>query len=332
MSIKYGLYDYIKGNEERLFELFRETYGDDTPYRNRWKWEIEQNPYKDEIKIFTAESEGKVIGTTTRLPVTIKFKEQIINSAFSVNSMVHPEFRRRGIIQKLYEMSADSYDILYSKGTMPGMYKLLLKMGYKPIYPNTNLVCVLSPIKWVLWRLGIFKPNIRKPDIKSSLFQDFQKVKKINKEFDHFYERISKCYIGMVIKDSKFIRWRFDIIPHKHYDVFYRKVGEKIISYLVLSFSGSVGKIVDILWDKKAKDEPDRSIKFSKHYFKQNGLIKLSCWGTYEKLRYALKKQRFYDREEVHTFSIYSKKINIENLTDGKKFHFVESDSDAEYL
>lgn len=92
MTINYRLFDLEKESNELLFQLYKETYGDENPYRKRWDWEYDKNPRKKDLKIIVAESNGQIIGATTRLPITIKYKDRIINSAFSVNSMVHPNF------------------------------------------------------------------------------------------------------------------------------------------------------------------------------------------------------------------------------------------------
>jgi hypothetical protein len=100
----------------------------------------------------------------------------------------------------------------------------------------------------------------------------------------------------------------------------------------VLNISGITGQIVDIFWDPSEKSEPDRIIRYAKNYCKECGLVKLTCWGTSQKLRKSLKKSLFFKRSETPRFSLYTTAYKISELSDGSRFHFVHGDGDTEYL
>lgn len=332
MNITYRLFDVAAENENQLFELYKNVYGDAAPYIKRWEWEIEQNPYIEDIKIFIAEYNNFIIGASTRIPFKIKINDKIFNSAFSINSMVHPGFRRKGIIQQLYKMSFKFYPFLYSKGTTPAMYKLLLKIGYHSIKPNTFMTSILSGTRWGLWRLGMYKPKISIDDIFINNKKGFNEIKKFKKEFDDFWERVSPQYPNIVVKNSAYMNWRYLSIPHKQYRMFYRQDNNNIVSMAVISQSGTTAKIVDILWDKTKKDEPFFTIKYIKKICKKCGFLKILCWVPMADLRAALKKNLFMDKGEVCTFSVFARHNPNKYFSDGAEFHFVDGDSDSEYL
>ena len=339
LIVKKQLNDYsvgcfpIKGFDERpFFALAEATYGDVNRIKQRWQWECVDQPFIGEIKIYVAETGSSLIGASIRLPFTLSLESRRITSAFSVNSMVHPNYRRMGIMEKLYQESFKQYPVLFSKGTMPGMYRLLLKMGYRPLLPNTTLVAVLSLVKWIAWRAGIFRSNPSLALEMDIADQNYRKVTSFGGEFDEFWERSHKAFRGTVVKNLAHMNWRYFDIPHRRYAVFYRYEHDKIVACIVLGSSGSTGKIVDLLWDHEQTDEPLRSIRFAKSYLKKCGFMKASCWCTYGPLRKALKRMLFVDRGETPHFSYISNDDSIQLGNDAHELHFVEGDGDAEYL
>jgi len=331
MNITYRLFDLSIENKNQLFELYKSVYGDATPYIKRWAWEIEQNPYIEDIKIIIAEYNNSIVGASTRMPIKIKINDKILNSSFNTNSMVHPDFRRKGIIQSINKMSFKFYPLFYAKGSMPAMYKLYMKMGYQPIKPNTFMTSILSGTRWGLWRLGMYTPQINIDDISINSKKEFYNIKEFKKEFDDFWERISPQYTNIVVKNSIYMNWRYIDIPHKKYRMFYRQENNKIVTMAVIGQSGTTVKIVDILWDKTKKDEPFLTIKYIKKVCKKCGFLKILCWTTITELRTALKKNLFMDRGEVCTFCVFTHNTN-KYFSDGTAFHFFDGDSDYEYL
>lgn len=332
MDISYRLFDLNKEDINRLFVLFRNTYGESSNYENRFNWEYFNNPNEEKIKILIAVCNNQIVGATSRSPFCLVINGSRIETAFSVNSMVHSNYRRMGIMENLYKESFKIFPLLFSKGTMPGMYKLLMKLGYEPLFPNTVLTTVLSPLKWMVWRAGIYKPS---PVIKTSISiaqSSFKAIDQFAEEFNAFWNRVQSSYQGIIAKNHVYMNWRYFQIPHKKYKAFYRFDEGKIVSAVVLGYKGSTGKIVDILWDHQQKDEPDATISYAKRYFKKCGFIKASCWCTYGPLRSSLKKQSFADRGESPNFSYFSNDKKLLVDSDVSKFHFVEGDGDSEYL
>ncbi|MDY6903904.1 MAG: GNAT family N-acetyltransferase [Thermodesulfobacteriota bacterium] len=332
MSKTYRLFDHQKEDTTALFALYEATYGDASPYARRWNWEINQNPSKRDIKIFIAEHENQIVGATTRFPFQLRSNDRIIDCAFSGNSMVHPDFRRQGIMEQLYEKASEVIPLLYSKGTMPGMYKLLMKMGYTPVYPNTYMTCILSFPRWFLWRTNKYHPEVNIDNLPLDTMAGFHKIDQFDGSMDDFWKNAALSFPHIIQKDKDYLNWRYFQIPHRHYKVLCRRQGSKISSVTVINGSGTTAKIVDILWNRDNPAEPAQTIKNIKKACKCCGYLKILCWGTHKDLRNALKKNGFWDRGETSRFSVFSKQEPVANYTNSLNFHFVEADGDAEYL
>jgi hypothetical protein len=331
MAITYRNFDYYNEDICRLFDLIRKVYGPSNEFEKRWNWEYFENPKSKKIKILIAEDDQKIIGCTTRMPVTILLKGYEMDGFFSINTMSDPSYRRRGIVKNLYKMASETMPLQLSKGSALNMYKLLLKIGYRPIAPNTFMVAVLSPFRWLLWRARLSSPKINFDPHHYNLPDSFVSISNFDHEFDEFWNRVSVHYEGIVAKDSAYMNWRYVSIPHLSYKKFYRKKDARIVAMVVLRSKGSSGLIVDIIWDQDIKDEPACTIDFAKDYFKKRGVIKLFCWGTLSKLRKSLKRSHFFDRGEMTNFSVYATPEKMSCFSYGDKFHFVHGDSDSDY-
>ncbi|MBU0993965.1 MAG: GNAT family N-acetyltransferase [Proteobacteria bacterium] len=332
MNITYRLFNIDEENKSKLFDLYRNVYGDAAIYMNRWAWEVEQHPDIKDIKIFIAECENLIVGASMRIPLKIKANDKVLNSAFSINSMVHSDFRGKGIIQNLYTMSFNYYPVLYSKSTAPGMYKILIKMGYRIVEPDTVLTSILSITGWSLWRLGWYKPEIRIDDIMIDQKKGFNEIEKFGAEFDEFWDSVSPQYPNIVVKNAAFMNWRYFRIPQKKYRIFYKKSNGRITVMAVLGQSGTTAKIVDILWDRGKRDELLVTIDYIKKICRKCGFLKVLCWTPMVELRDSLKKKRFIDSGERDNLNVMINNDAFESFSVGSDFHFVLGDGDSEYL
>jgi hypothetical protein len=333
MTLSLRYFDFHEEDCGRLFDLFERVWHSKA-LRERWNWEYLDNPKSDSIKILVAEDEGNIAGYTTRLPFELKVRGKSLPFYFSVNSMVDPNYGRRGIMKSLYLKAAETMPLLYSKGSTTAMYRLLMKIGYETVEPNNYMARINSLPGWILWRLGHPVGKTGNAPEAGSIDEEFNKVVRYGSEFDIFWNDICSRYPGIVVKNAKYMNWRYVDIPHKSYESFYRISGGKIVSTVVFYVGGKTGTIVDIMWDSTHAEEPGRTIRFIRRYARACGLVKTVCWATFDDLRRCLKKHLFFERKETPHFSALSKTESIGGypVSDASAFHFVHGDGDTEYI
>lgn len=331
-AVEYRFFDLERDNATELYDLFRLTYGSDLSYRKRWLWEFEENPHKDRIVILLAQGEGEIAGVTTRLPVDIVMGNTLIEGAFSVNSMIHPGYRRMGIMDRLYKKSFELYPVLLSKGTTPNMYKLLMKLGYRGLGPQSAMTTLLSPVRWLLWRMmGRAIPQGSLENV-VEVSPAFEEIHLFGDEFDAFFKGIAGGYEAVVHKTADYMNWRYIDNPLRSYKAFYGRRGGVIESMVVLSGCGIKGKIVDILWNNREKEALSRVVRLSKGYLRKCGYTKMSCWAPYGELKRALKKAWFLERGDFLNLSVFTEDQDFMALARRGRLHVVEGDGDSEYL
>lgn len=329
-GITYRRYDFHEEDPLPLIRLKEAVYGAPVE-RSRWEWQYLRSPFSTDIQVFVAECGTELAGATTRLPFDLRRGGETVRAYFSVESMVHPDYRRRGIMKSLYRQTADVMPLLYSKGTNPDMYELLIGFGYKVVRPNTYLVKYLSPWKLALQRYDLYKATPRFSD-QGAREDGFEPVRTFGQEFDDFWGRVAGGFPGIVVKDSAYMNWRYVEIPHKKYHLYYKVKEGKIVCALVLRTGGYACWIVDLIWDPAAGDEPGATVRTWARTLKEQGYLKMICWGTYRSFREALIRNGFTDRGTSPRFSVFAFPETIEASADAENLHFVDGDGDSEYL
>lgn len=329
-GITYRRYDFHREDPLPLIRLKEAAFGAPVD-RNRWEWQYMRSPFSSDIRVFVAECGKELAGSTTRLPFDIRRGGETVRAYFSVDSMVHPGYRRRGIMKSLYQQTADAMPLLYSKGTNPGMYELLMDFGYRVVLPNTYLVNYLSRWKIAFSRYNLYTPNPVFSDLWAKN-EGFETVRNFGREFDDFWEGVAGAFPGIVVKNSAYMNWRYVDIPHRKYQSYYRVRAGRIQSVLVLRTGGYACWIVDLIWNPLTGDEPAATLQTWAQALKKMGYLKVICWGTLRPFRDALTRSRFVDRGDSPRFSVFSSPETIAVHADGAPLHFVEGDGDSEYL
>lgn len=296
-----------------------------------WEWQYLRNPPENQPRIYIAEAGNELVASTTRFPFRLHFGGQPIESFFSFDTMVHPNWRRLGLMQRLYSKTLEEMPALFSKGSTLNMYRLLRKLGYRDVLPNSILVRYLSPVRLLFRKAGLIE-KLRTFPVGKDLPEGFALIQVFEEDFDRFSERISKRFDGIVVKNSRFMNWRYLEIPNRKYTCCYRKnmVGE-IAVVLVFRIKGSSCSIVDISWDPADSEEPGTAIRSLCMFLKEKMIAKVSCWGTFGGLREALRMNGFIDRGETPHFSVRGNGSIPGTIIDGRKIHFVDGDGDSEY-
>ena len=324
--LKLRQYNLINEGPDPVFDLYRRVYGSDESIRQRWKWEWLENPDAENVRLYVADDSGRLAGLTVRLPCNLYSGSQKIRASFATNSMVDPDYRRQGIISKLYELAREHGDLQLSKGTAEGMFRQLLKMGYLVIKPDSYMTCLLRPIKWLSGKLGI--QGHCKPVLTTDLdgFPEYRLVKRFDDVAS--VHMPAKIY---TVKDSQWLNWRYVDIPHHSYHRGIRYHEGTAKAWCVVRQEGSTAHLVDLAWDRSLNDEPQSSVQFAKKLGSSIGAVKMVAWGSLRDYRRVLLRHGFFPRKETPHFSFYPSQLT-EKLRIGGYVHIMHGDGDIDYL
>lgn len=331
-NINYRLFDLQNENFEKIVSLYEATYGDPERFRRRTQWQYYTHPQKNRSRILVAEHDNKIAAASSHLPFDLLIDGKPQPAFYASDSMVHPEYRRRGIMETLTRMNAESIPVIYAKGTNPGMYNLRLKFGFRDVRPNNYMLCMLSPLAWLAAKVKVYR---KAPEFIGTLMTEGMEVSPIARfegEFDEFWAEVSPRFPGISLRNKEYMNWRYLSHPFKKYQPVYIKKNRRLVSLFVARAEGYSAYLVDILWDPQDSAEPSRTIRVAKRYLKKSGLNKIYFWATYGPLRRAMKKNLFFELKDTPKFTVFGPRELMDRLADGSRFHFVDGDCDNEYL
>lgn len=320
-------FDLRAEGPERLFNLFREVYGDSASIEQRWRWEWLAHPDARKIRFHVAEADGRIVGLTVRMPCRLRNAAGPVEAYFATNSMVHPANRGRGLICRLYERAREGGALQLSKGTAEGMYRQLLRMGYTAVRPDSYQVCLLRPWAWLLQRMGLGREQSQQVAAPDSL--PFFGYRLVNR-----FEGITSLPVGdlWVEKDAEWLNWRYVDAPHRSYLRAVRSSEGKTVSWCILRFQGRMAYLVDLAWDRSRSDEPAVTVNLAKRLARVRGAVKLVAWGTYNVYRRSLIHRGFMPSSESPHCSIRWCAGRAVATESGKLLHLTHGDGDIDYL
>jgi GNAT superfamily N-acetyltransferase len=319
------LFDIDNESPEKLWQLIQDVYGMESNALHRWHWEIEQHPLRDRLRIHIAETEGKVVGMTVRIPVQLIADDKVYGAEFGTNTMVHPDFRRHGIVKTLYQQAIDGGNLQLSKGTAPAMVRQLEAMGYKEITAAKTQVFLLAPLRWLYRKVTGRQFPFSRSGVKS---------------FDSGYTRIDRFgEIGegvcggaplAVRRTAEWMNWRYCDIPHRTYECYVRFSGTQIVAWFVIRYGETVAYLVDLYW-LPAKESLPNVVRAAVQTARSHGSIQLIYWGTLRDVHTEMKRQGAWEKPARPGFRFFSKDAYWDSVQ-WEHSHFVQGDGDYDYL
>jgi hypothetical protein len=221
---------------------------------------------------------SKLAGSYSVIPLRMKLGNKEVTGSLSMNTMTHPDYRKQGIFKVLAEKTFESCQSknipitigLPNANSYPGFTgalkfkdvgsrSLLVKpfnAGFviDKFIKNKFVKKVLSPVANVGLKLCAVKGLwSRSYDPKVSIVE----VSAFGKEFDEFWNKVSKDYNNIVVRDGRFLNWRFVSCPTRNYKTFKAVIQGEMVGYLVVSvdkhhsYDCQVAFIVDLVVNSK---------------------------------------------------------------------------------
>lgn len=349
MKQQWCVRQYQQGDEKQILELRGITSGS-SPSSQYWKWQFMDSP-AGIARIWLAEADQKIVGQYAILPLRMKLKNEIIMGSLSLDTMTHPNYRHQGIFTTLanrtYE-DASTNDIRITYGipnnqSYPGFIK---NLQWFNICTVPRLVKVIDWGKLLKRRFKIpasvgsllgyaFEIGIKRTLPSQKAHIETKQISSFDHCIDEFWLKASILKSLMVVKDMKYLNWRYVNKPGHDYKIFIAERQEEILGYIVLKLRRDDlihGFIVDLLalpnGDTFAQALIIRAIK----YFREEGAIIVSCWMLESTPYYrTLRKAGFMRRPSGIRLCarINSSRLSKEFVADPNNWYFVRGDEDT---
>lgn len=234
-------------------------------------WQRAANPAGLALVALAKETaSGKIIGQLWVIPLRIQVGNEVHLGSVMVNLVVHPNYRRQGIFSSLvpfcYE-EAQRLGVQFSYGfpnpnSYPGFVGRLAwaDIGRARLFVRPLNIGRLIPrlgrgmLQHILAATGravgrfVFRPRPLGPDATQMAIAE---VDTEDTALDDFWRRVRGKHPVTVVRDARFLHWRYTQIPERKYLVLAARQGGLIVAYVVLrcvTIEGILcGMVVDFL-------------------------------------------------------------------------------------
>ena len=234
-----------------------------------WKWLFREGT-DGKALIYLVEDHGRLAGHFSDIPRRFSVNGEVLLGTLSLDLMVHPDYRRQGIFAEMGRYAAQtvrSRSGLFMtafpirKETVSGLLKigwetvgelpvLVYPIRFRGIIDRYLRVSTLSTVMGGMartlygliwgWRGGKADQNIV-----------VEEVTQLDNQFDPFWQKASRLYPVLGVRDKSFLNWRYFQNPLRTY-TFYRSIENgEMTGYIVLrkvdllNFNSAV--VVDLL-------------------------------------------------------------------------------------
>ena len=263
--------DYTPGDEAHITALFERVFGKTmgpTESLRHWRWEFQENPAAREW-IRLAWDGPHLAGQYTSSPMRMAIEGQEVLAGLSHDTMTDPEYGGLGIFTKtareLYErMEADGARFIYGFPNANSIGGFTRRLGWHRVMPTPVWLRPVAPFGLVGAKLRL--PLSPLDGVADALFGlqrrlsarrgagiDVHEEAQVGDWADELWARCRPQHRIWVIRDQRYLSWRYGARPETRYTLLTAWRGGRIAGFLALAMSERggqpVGFVMDLLAD-----------------------------------------------------------------------------------
>lgn len=343
---------YQEGDEDQILELRGATLGvsRNIPW---WNWIYKNGPDGPAL-FYLAVDNQMIIGINPGLPLRMKIGNQVYKSVLGFDVMTHPDYQRQGVLSALGPIHTENLlkngvSISYGSST-PQRYPVYQKMKLSyDIFGICQPPLLVKVINWgevLKTRYGIpsFAGNLfgyvweRMTNPISSIQNgniEIEQISSFNESIDTFWLKASEIKQIMIVRDMKYLNWRYVKKPGKDYAIFVAKRQKEIIGFIVVRSETDImtrGFIVDLLTLPDEGIVATGLITRAIEYLQKKGAANVLCLMLQDTPYYGiLRKMGFTQRDSGIQLNIriYDRSLSTEFVTNPGNWYFVWGDTDT---
>lgn len=268
----WSVRDGSEEDMEEILSLRKLVFGEEEKDKLEprfWRWEFIKGPDGSGL-VYVVDHENKIIGHFADLPRHFSFEKEVVLGTVSIDLMVHPDYRRRGIFEAMGKYGAQR--VRQRKGlfmtSFPIRSETILgfrKIGWKEV---AKLPVLAYPIRFtgILNRYLHFLPLslLMGGFIRGFYFLlyglrswgkgeavEIERVDSLDELFDRFWQKASSLHPLIGSRNREYLTWRYLQHPTRHYAIYRAQRSGEMTGYIVLrkvellNFNSAV--IVDLL-------------------------------------------------------------------------------------
>jgi hypothetical protein len=345
---EWSIREYREGDEEQIREL-RGIALSGSRDSQWWKWMYRDGPAGPAL-IMLAEAKQKIIGQFAAIPVRLKVGDRATEGGHGFDAMVHPDYRHLGIFKTLSTTLSGS-NLVSNRSISYGTPNDQSHPGFVKRLHSLDICEVPVLVKVIAWgnvlkrRYGIpvFAGNLlgnawermtTRISPSKNADVEVERVSSFDERIDKFWLKASEIKNIMVIKDMKYLNWRYVAKPGNEYKIFLAKRQDEIAGFIVIKLERGVpnrGFIVDLLTLPGEDTVTEVLTTRAVGYLKEEGAAMISCWMLRDTPYYrTLRKLGFIRRSgPCLNARIFDQNISKEFVTNPSNWYYVMGDDDV---
>ena len=344
---QWSVRPYREGDEDQIIDL-RNTVMSVSKDRQWWQWMCRNGPNGPAI-IWVADTGKQIIGHHALLPLRAIIGDEVKKCCIGFDAMTHPDYQRQGVLKSVDEKLSESAiknGINFSFGlSEENTFPIYAKLGSAAICRPPLLVRV---IKWD----KVLKHRLRVPAFAGKLFGyacerltsrssipkdtdiEVEQIQSFDESFDDFWQKASKIAPIMMIKDRKYLNWRYAEKPENEYKIFIARKHQKIAGYIVVVLAGGEllrGDIIDILTVPGEDMVTKALVTQAVSHLSKEGADMITCLVLPDSPYYQImRKMGFMRRSSGLMFGsrIRNPELPRELIVNRQNWHYVRGDCD----
>jgi GNAT superfamily N-acetyltransferase len=293
-KLKWSTREYQEGDEEQILEL-RGIALSGSKDRQWWKWCYLDGPAGPAIS-WLAEADKKIVGQYMVLPFRMKIGNETCTGSHSIDTMTHPSYQHKGIFTTL---ASKTYESAIKNG-IGLIYGTPNEQSYPGFIRRLQWFDICEPpllIKIIDWG-NILRRRFKIPTFAGNLLGhawesiinhsspggnaiiNVEQILSFDERIDEFWLKASGTKNIMIIKNMKYLNWRYVDKPGSDYKIFIATRQEKIVGYIVLKLEKDImtrGHIVDLLSLPHEDTVTEDLITKAIGYLQGEGATTVSC-------------------------------------------------------
>lgn len=238
-----------EGDDKEVLRLRVRVMGDIDPVRLEeltWRWQFAENPAGPPV-CRLAEDKGRVVGQYVVIPVRMRVSGRDCVWFFSCDTMVDPDYRRRGIFTALAREVYASIESDYPGASVWGFPNgrsvpgFTGKLGWEVLTVFPVRLFLLHPARALMRRvfLGKGAGRISAPAYQGRIPMDSPSIQlvpvgRFGREWDAVWEKNRDMSQVMQVRDSLYYNWRYLEGPDFGYRPYYVNRHGRIEGVIVL--------------------------------------------------------------------------------------------------
>ncbi len=306
---------YEKPYREEVFAFQRTVHSAIESERliHQWDWKYDANPFNrhPEPYILLLKDGTKIIGMLGSIPLRVSVGGRECWVACACDLVIHPEHRGRGLSRQIFVQHRIDHPVVFgwlnelsfrsirpiSTARSARLTPLVKPLDFGPLLQLATGNRLLSHWGGLLAAAArrLTRPLRRQPALPGVTINQ---VTSFDQRVDVLWQRAYQDYPVMVVRDQRYLNWRFVCRPDAKYTLLMATRGPDLAGYLVLRLTerGGLrrGYLVDFLVENKSSSLLALLVEKAVESLRKQRVAIVSCLATTPFCRRTLYRQGFY--------------------------------------